>query len=57
LLVPVKDAGAIVDAIQKMMDQSTRKDLTDEARRTAKERFSLESMLTRYKDVYSQLLK
>lgn len=57
LLVPVKDAGAIVDAIQKMMDQSTRKDLTDEARRTAKERFSLQSMLTRYKDVYSQLLK
>ena len=56
ILVPAKDSGAIVDAILNLMDPSKRKKLTDEAKRTARERFSLQSMLAKYKNVYRQLL-
>lgn len=56
LLVPAKDPGAIIEAIQNMMDQSTRKGVIDEARRTAKERFSLQSMLENYKNLYCKLV-
>lgn len=54
-LVPVRDPLAIVDAIQKMMDQSARSAVVVEARRIAEERFSLLSMLASYKGIYKQL--
>lgn len=56
ILVPVKDPGAMVAAIQKMMDEGKRKGVIDEARRSAKEHFSLQSMLASYKAIYGQLL-
>lgn len=56
MLVPVKDSGAIVGAILKMMDTSIRTRVVDEARRTATERFSLQSMLDGYKDIYFKLV-
>lgn len=56
ILVPVKDPGAIVVAIQKLMGQSKRKRVIDEARRSAKDRFSLQAMLASYKDTYNQLV-
>jgi glycosyltransferase involved in cell wall biosynthesis len=57
VLVPVKDPGAIVEAVQKLMDHSIRKSLIEEGRRTASERFSLQSMLASYKDAYCKLIK
>lgn len=57
ILVPVKDAGAIVVAVQTMMNESRRKSVIGEARRSAIERFSLQSMLMRYKEIYRQLVK
>ncbi len=56
ILVPVKDPGAMVAAIQKMMDEGKRKGVIDEARRSAKDHFSLQSMLASYKAIYGQLL-
>lgn len=57
ILVPVKDPGAIVVAIQKMKDKTKRKRMIVEAKRTAKDRFSLQSMLTSYKEIYSRLIE
>lgn len=57
ILVPVKDPGAIVVAIQKMRDESKRKRMIVEAKQSAKERFSLQTMLASYKDIYNQLIE
>jgi glycosyltransferase involved in cell wall biosynthesis len=57
ILVPVKDPGAIVVAIQKMKDKTKRKRMIVEAKQSAKARFSLQSMLTSYKEIYSRLIK
>lgn len=56
ILVPIKDPGALVVAIQKMMDHAKRKGVVEEARRSAIDRFSLQTMLVKYKDIYSRLV-
>ncbi|GGC72965.1 glycosyltransferase [Marinobacter halophilus] len=55
-LVPVRDAEAIVTAISGMMEPEMRKGMIVEAERTAKDRFSLQSMLANYKEIYCQLV-
>lgn len=55
MLVPTRDAGAIVEAVESMTDQTTRQQIVVEARRTAVDHFSLQAMLASYKDVYAEL--
>lgn len=57
LLVPIQNSEAIVKAIQKLLWQRERESLTDNAKRTAIERFSLQTMLRSYQDIYCNLVK
>ena len=55
LIVPPRDAGALADAITRLLaDAALRTRLGDEARRQAAARFSFESMLDRMEAVFRQ---
>ena len=55
LVVPIKDAGAIRAALQRLLgDEALRKKLGDAARKHAAAQFSLERMLDRMETIYAQ---
>lgn len=53
-LVPVRDSGAIVRAIETLLDPAERGRVITAARDRAQQRFSLHSMLGRYLDLYNK---
>lgn len=56
VLIPVKDASAIVDAIQALKSPIRRQSLVEKARLVASEKFSLAAMLKEYRGLYQQLM-
>lgn len=57
LLVPAKEPKAIVDAIHRLRDAELKSRLVRNARNEAMNRFSLDSMLSAYTDLYKQLIQ
>ncbi|AZT84121.1 glycosyltransferase family 1 protein [Marinobacter sp. NP-4(2019)] len=56
LLVPIKDPDAIVRAILNLKETALCREVTERARKTAYDRFSLESMLQSYFGLYQSLV-
>ncbi len=58
LLVPPQDSAALATAIQQLLDQPDRRKTMGEAgRRLAEEKFSLDKVIERHVDLYSNLLE
>lgn len=57
LLIPIKDPGAIVSAIERLKEPALRQRVTEKARENAQERFSLASMLQAYQRLYQQFIQ
>lgn len=56
LLVPIEDSDAIVNAIQRLNDQTLKHRITEQALESAKRKFSLKSMLHAYQGLYKRFM-
>ncbi|MDT9702214.1 glycosyltransferase, partial [Streptomyces sp. P17] len=58
LLVPVKDAVALADAIQRLIEDSElRNNMGQAGRALAEEAFAIEKIVEQHMDIYRELLE